>query len=137
VAAGTWQAVNVGIILVHIVLLLYAYWLIRVRRDIPRHRRTMIGAGIVFLIFLASFIVRIILRGVTPLGTWSFVLQPHHLQLAHAGVAVVTVAVVATTYYFGLTKRYVQHRRIARWAICLWIFTGLYGIFGFLFYPRA
>lgn len=135
--SAPWPLINVGIIALHILLLLYGYWLIKAKKDVQRHPRVMILAGIVFLVFLGSFIVRILVMGPVPLGTWAAPVQPVHLQTVHAVIAVITVTLVTATYTLAARRRFDAHRRIAPWALALWIFTGIFGILGHFFYPRG
>jgi putative membrane protein len=132
-----WPLVNVGIVAIHILILLYGYWLIKAKKDESAHKKAMLSAGGVFLVFLTSFLVRVALVGTAPLGSWEFPLQPRHLQAVHAVVAIITVGLVSLTYYLGLTCRYDRHRKIAPWALWLWIITGLFGILGHFLYPRG
>lgn len=132
----TWPLVNVGLIAFHILLLCYGVWLIRVKNAHHAHTVTMLAAGIVFLVFLTSFLVRVFTLGLTPLGEWDAPIQPRHLQTVHAAIALVTVVVVAQTYRLAIQERYPQHRRIAYWGFGLWVFTGLFGIAGHFLYPR-
>ncbi len=132
-----WPLFNVGLIVLHILILFYGLFLIKVKKDVVAHPRAMILAGLVFLVFLTSFLVRILTIGPAELGSWPGPVQPSHLQTLHAGIALVTVVIVAMTYRFALTGRFKAHRRIAPWAFILWVFTGLFGILGHFLYPRA
>lgn len=133
----SWPLLNVGLIAIHILILFYGLYLIKAKKDTVRHPRAMILAGIVFLAFLTSFVVRILTIGPATLGSWPGPVQPTHLQTLHAGIALVTVVIVAMTYRFALTGRIGKHRRIAPWAFTLWVFTGLFGILGHFLYPRV
>lgn len=133
----TWPLINVGLIAFHILLLCFGLWLIRVKKAHHAHTITMLLAGVVFLTFLASFLIRVTTTGLSPLGEWDGPVQPRHLQAIHAVIALVTVVVVAQTYRLAILERYTEHRKIAYWAFGLWVFTGLFGIYGHFFYPRG
>lgn len=128
-----WALFNTILVGIDLFILLYGWYLIKVKRDIARHRRTMIAAGAVFALFLASFLLKIALHGVQPLPVWEeSLVQPRHILYVHEGVALVTVPLILAAYWLAFKKDWVRHKKVARWAMPLWIFESAFGVASFI-----
>ena len=121
-------AINASLNATCAVLLLTAYGFIR-RRRIKAHRNTMLAAAVVATLFLTSYVIYHLQVGATtfpgtgPVRTLYFaILIPHTL------LAVANVPLVVITLYRGLSKRYVQHRKIARWTLPVWLYVSVTGV---------
>jgi putative membrane protein len=108
--------------------LLIGFTFIRARR-VAAHRRSMITAFVFSTLFLVSYIAHHALHG--------DVRYPAHadfrtfylcLLASHVILAVVALPLVLTTFFFSLSERIPQHRKIARWTFPLWLYVSVTGV---------
>ena len=110
------------------VALLIGYTFIRARQ-IERHRTAMISAFVFSTLFLVSYILHHYLHG-------DIYYPPHAafrtfylwLLASHIILATVALPLILTTFFFSLTGRIPQHRRIARWTLPLWLYVSVTGV---------
>src|SRR5579875_4160016 len=98
------------------------------RREVVKHRNAMFGAFIVSSVFLVAYIVNHVLHGdmlfprthpiARDLYLW-VLLTPHILA------AVVCLPLILITFFFSLSGRFPQHRRIARWTFPIWLYVSV------------
>lgn len=120
--------VNATLNTISAVLLTIGLLMIR-RRNIIAHRNCMIAAFVVSGCFLTSYLIYHYHAGSTPFegsGWIRFiyfaVLIPHIILAA----AILPLALI--TLYLALRKRFVRHRRIARWTLPIWLYVSVTGI---------
>jgi putative membrane protein len=110
------------------VALLIGYTFIRAKR-IAAHRAAMISAFVFSTLFLVSYILHHYLHG--------DVFYPAHAALrslylpllaSHIVLAVAALPLVLVTFFFSLTGRIPQHRRVARWTFPLWLYVSITGV---------
>jgi putative membrane protein len=110
------------------VALLIGYTFIRARRIKP-HRAAMITAFGFSTLFLVSYILHHALHG--------DVRYPAHaafrsiylpLLASHIVLAVVALPLILVTFFFSLTGRIPQHRKVARWTFPLWLYVSITGV---------
>jgi putative membrane protein len=98
-------------------------------RQIQKHRAAMIAAFIFSTLFLVSYIAHHALHG--------DVRYPLHdafrafylgLLASHILLAVVALPLILITFFFSLSGRIPQHRRIARWTFPLWLYVSITGV---------
>ncbi len=93
------------------------------------HSRIMLGAFITSCVFLCSYLLRVYLTGTTRFvgAPW---LRGAYLAvlLSHTLLAVVVVPLVLRALYLALNKRYVEHRKVARWAYPVWLYVSVTGV---------
>jgi putative membrane protein len=108
--------------------LLIGYSFIRARR-IKAHRAAMITAFGFSTLFLVSYILHHALHGDVRYPAHA-ALRMVYLPLltSHIVLAVVTLPLVLVTFFFSLTGRIPQHRRIARWTFPLWLYVSVTGV---------
>lgn len=108
--------------------LLIGFTFIRARR-IPAHRASMITAFVFSTLFLVSYILHHALHGDVRYPAHA-ALRSVYLPLlaSHIVLATVTLPLVLVTFYFSLTGRFPQHRRIARWTFPLWLYVSITGV---------
>jgi putative membrane protein len=108
--------------------LLIGFTFIRARR-IAAHRASMITAFGFSTLFLVSYILHHALHG--------DVRYPAHaafrtfylcLLASHIVLAVVALPMVLITFFFSLSGRFPQHRKVARWTFPLWLYVSLTGV---------
>jgi putative membrane protein len=108
--------------------LLIGYTLIRAHR-IRAHRAAMISAFAFSTLFLVSYILHHYLHGdifYPPHAAWRSVYLP--LLASHIILAVVALPLVLVTFFFSLSGRIQQHRRVARWTFPLWLYVSVTGV---------
>ena len=108
--------------------LLVGYTFIRARK-IAAHRASMITAFIFSTLFLASYILHHYLHGDVRYphdAPWRSVYLP--ILASHIILAIVALPMVLVTFFFSLTGRFPQHRKVARWTFPLWLYVSVTGV---------
>ena len=108
--------------------LLIGFTFIRARKT-AAHRASMITAFIFSTLFLVSYILHHALHGDVRYPAHA----PYHwiylpLLASHIALAVVALPLVLVTFFFSLTGRFPQHRKIARWTFPLWLYVSVTGV---------
>jgi len=108
--------------------LLIGYTFIRSHR-IRAHRAAMITAFAFSTLFLVSYIAHHALHGDVRYPVHA-ALRSVYLPLlaSHIILAVVALPVVLVTFFFSLSGRIPQHRRLARWTFPLWLYVSVTGV---------
>lgn len=108
--------------------LLIGFTFIRARR-IAAHRASMLTAFAFSTLFLAGYIAHHALHGDVRYPAHA-ALRSVYLPLlaSHIVLAVVTLPMVLVTFFFSLTGRFPQHRKIARWTFPLWLYVSVTGV---------
>ena len=110
------------------VSLLIGFAFVRARR-IGQHRTAMIAAFLFSTLFLVSYILHHYLHG--------DVHYPAHaagrtiylaLLASHILLAVAALPMVLITFFFSLTNRIGQHRKLAHWTLPLWLYVSITGV---------
>jgi len=108
--------------------LLIGFTFIRARK-IPAHRALMITAFGFSTLFLVSYILHHTLHGDVryPVGA---ALRSVYLPLlaSHIVLAIVALPMILVTFFFSLTGRFPQHKKIARWTFPLWLYVSVTGV---------
>jgi len=98
-------------------------------RNIKAHRAAMITAFIFSSLFLVSYILHHALHG--------DVRYPAHgdfrtfylwLLASHIILAVVALPLILVTFFFSLSGRIPQHRKVARFTFPLWLYVSVTGV---------
>lgn len=108
--------------------LLIGYTFIRARQ-IAAHRASMITAFVFSTLFLVSYILHHALHGDVryPIhAAFRSIYLP--LLASHIVLAVVALPMVLITFFFSLSGRFPQHRKIARWTFPLWLYVSVTGV---------
>ena len=110
------------------VLLVLGYAAIR-RRDVHAHRRFMVAAFVVSVVFLASYVRYHVAVGSVPFpgtgwirGVYFAVLIPHVILAA----AIVPLALA--TFRLACRRRYRRHAGLARYTLPLWLYVSASGV---------
>jgi putative membrane protein len=108
--------------------LLIGYTFIRARR-IAAHRTSMITAFAFSTLFLVSYILHHALHGDVryPLHA-AFRTFYLWLLASHIFLAVIALPMVLITFFFSLSGRIPQHRKIARWTFPIWLYVSVTGV---------
>lgn len=108
--------------------LLIGFTFIRARR-IAAHRASMITAFAFSTLFLVGYILHHALHGDVhyPVhAAWRSIYIP--LLISHIVLATLTLPLVLVTFFFSLSGRFPQHRRVARWTFPLWLYVSVTGV---------
>lgn len=98
-------------------------------RDIRRHKAAMITAFVFSSLFLVSYLVNHALHG--------DILFPGHgaaravylsILASHIILSIVALPIILITFYFSLSGRFQQHRRLARFTFPIWLYVSVTGV---------
>ncbi len=108
--------------------LLIGFTFIRARR-IAAHRASMMTAFAFSTLFLVSYILHHALHGDVRYPAHA-ALRSVYLPLlaSHIILAVIALPMVLVTFFFSLTGRFPQHRKIARWTFPIWLYVSVTGV---------
>lgn len=121
-------AVNAALNGLSAIALLLGFTFIK-SRNIGAHRRAMITAFIFSSLFLVTYILHHALHGDVRYPLHAAFRGPYLCLLAsHIILAVVALPLVLVTFFFSLSGRIPQHRRVARWTFPLWLYVSITGV---------
>lgn len=108
--------------------LLIGFTFIRARK-IAAHRAAMMTAFAFSTLFLVSYILHHALHGDVRYPAHA-AFRGFYLSLltSHIVLATLTLPLVLVTFYFSLSGRFPQHRKIARWTFPLWLYVSITGV---------
>ena len=98
-------------------------------RKIKAHRASMITAFGFSTLFLVSYILHHALHGDVRYPAHA-ALRSVYLPLlaSHIILATVALPLILVTFFFSLSGRIPQHRRVARWTLPLWLYVSVTGV---------
>ena len=109
-------------------LLVYAYVLIR-RREIEKHRATMLGAFAASVLFLISYVIYHLQAGsVRFRGTGVIRIVYFTILLTHTVLAAAVPFLAVITLRRGLRREDSKHRAIAKWTFPIWLYVNITGV---------
>lgn len=108
--------------------LLIGYTFIRAHK-IKQHRAAMLTAFGFSTLFLLSYILHHALHGDVRYPVHA-ALRSVYLPLlaSHIILATVALPLVLVTFFFSLSGRIPQHRKVARWTFPLWLYVSVTGV---------
>jgi putative membrane protein len=99
------------------------------RREIAKHKAAMLTAFFFSSIFLVSYLVNFTLHGETKFPRTNPLWNVYWPILAsHILLSIIALPIVLITFFFSLTGRFPQHRRIARWTFPIWMYVSVTGV---------
>ena len=108
--------------------LVVGFAMIRSRR-IAAHRRSMLTACVFSSLFLASYITHHALHGETRFPGHGVIRTVYlSILLTHVLLSVVVLPMILITFYFSLSGRFPQHKRIARYTFPIWLYVSVTGV---------
>jgi len=112
--------------------LLIGYTFVRARR-IRAHRASMMTAFGFSTLFLVSYILHHALHGDVRYPAHA-ALRSVYLPLlaSHIVLAIVALPLVLVTFFFSLSRRIPQHRKVARWTFPLWLYVSVTGVITYI-----
>ena len=121
-------ALNATLNAIAAVLLVIGYRFIR-RKRIQAHRRVMLTAFSVSVVFLISYLIHHALVGVVydqHTGTRHWVYLT--ILTTHTILAVITPVLAIITLRRGLKMDVKRHRAVARWTFPIWMYVSVTGV---------
>ena len=113
--------------------LLITGWLLIRRRRIVAHRRVMIAAFCVSVLFLISYLVYHFQAGSVRFQRTGTIRTVYlGILLTHTVLAALVPFLAIVTLERGLTDQYARHRRIARWTLPIWLYVSVTGVVVYL-----
>ena len=108
--------------------LLIGYKFIRSKK-MQAHRAAMMTAFGFSTLFLVSYIMHHALHGDVRYPAHA-ALRSVYLPLlaSHIVLATVALPLVLVTFFFSLSGRFPQHRKVARWTFPLWLYVSVTGV---------
>jgi len=110
------------------VLLVWGYALIR-RKRIQAHRRVMITAFVVSVLFLISYLVYHAQVGSVRFPKTGAIRTGYlTLLFTHTVLAAAVPPLAIITLSRALRRRFDRHRKIARWTLPIWLYVSVTGV---------
>jgi uncharacterized membrane protein YozB (DUF420 family) len=110
------------------VLLVWGYILIR-RKNIAAHRRVMLAAFVTSSVFLACYLIYHFNVGSVHFPHTGAIRTVYLSILAtHTALAAAVPPLAIITLNRGLRQRFDRHRKIARWALPVWLYVSVTGV---------
>jgi putative membrane protein len=99
------------------------------RRNIKAHRRSMVTALILSSLFLIVYTINHALHG-DILYQGQGVLRTVYFSvlISHIVLCIVALPMVLITFFFSLTGRFPQHKKIARFTLPIWLYVSITGV---------
>lgn len=117
-------------------LLVYGYTLIR-RRRIEAHRKVMLTAFGISILFLLSYLVYHAQVGSVQFTKTGWVRPVYFSILLTHTVLAITIPVLASiTLWRAWRGEFERHRRIARWTFPIWLYVSVTGVVVYLMLYR-
>ncbi len=99
------------------------------RRRITAHRNAMISAFVFSSLFLVTYIVHHALRGdMIFAGHGAIRVIYLAILISHIVLSAVALPLILITFFFALTGRFPQHRKIAPVTYPLWLYVSVTGV---------
>ena len=123
------------------ILLLAGYAQIR-KKNVLAHKRLMVSAFLVSILFLVSYLYYHYNVGSIPFTGQGWIRPVYFAILISHTVLAATVPVLAViTLYRAFRGQFERHRRIARWTFPIWVYVSATGVLVYLLlyvlYPSA
>jgi uncharacterized membrane protein YozB (DUF420 family) len=110
------------------VLLIWGFTLIR-RKRVQAHRRVMITAFGVSVVFLISYVVYHVQVGSVRFQRTGAIRTGYlTLLFTHTVLAAAVPPLAVVTLSRGLRAKFDRHRKIARWTLPIWLYVSVTGV---------
>ena len=120
--------VNATLNTISAILLTIGYVLIRQRR-VEAHKRCMLAAFAVSVLFLISYVIYHANAGSTPFTRQGWIRPIYFtILISHIILAFVIVPLAIRTLYLAWRERFEQHRSIAKITLPIWLYVSVTGV---------
>ena len=110
------------------ICLIAGFYCIR-RRNIKAHRRSMITALVFSCIFIVVYTINHALHGdVLYQGQGLMRTVYFSVLISHIVLCTVALPMILITFFFSLTGRFPQHKKIARFTLPVWLYVSITGV---------
>ncbi len=111
-----------------VIVLLASYWFIQ-NGDREHHRKGMLAAAVLGAAFLTIYLTYHYNAGLAKFGG-SGTIRPVYFTLlaVHVALAGVVALLVPLTLVRGLGGSFAAHRKVASWALPIWLFVSVSGV---------
>jgi len=114
------------------VLLLAGFVLVR-RRRVTAHKRCMLAAFVTSSVFLLGYLTLRYFAGFTAFQGQGWIRPVYFTILVSHTVLAATVPPLALILlYRAFRAQFTQHRRLARWALPIWVYVSVTGVIVYL-----
>jgi putative membrane protein len=122
-------ALNAALNLLSAIALCTGLYFIK-KRDRRAHRASMLSAFGFSSLFLVSYIVNHALHGDTRFPAGHATVRAIYLLIlsSHIVLSVVALPLVLIAFFFSLSGRFPQHKRIARYTFPVWLYVSVTGV---------
>ncbi len=125
---ASWPAINAALNAMSAVFLAIGFYAIR-KKNIPLHKACMQTAFTVSFAFLMSYLMYHAQVGsVRYTGTGWLRTVYFTILLSHTILAVVIVPLILRTIFLAMRRRFLEHKRWARWTWPLWMYVSVTGV---------
>jgi putative membrane protein len=108
--------------------LVLAYAAVR-RRDFATHARLMLVSLTSSACFLVSYIVYHSLHGDTLFAGQGFIRPIYFfILISHIGLSAIVLPLIFSSFYFSLSGRFPAHKKVARFALPIWLYVSVTGV---------
>jgi putative membrane protein len=99
-----------------------------------RHKNLMMGAMILSILFLVSYIAHHLLAGETKYGGEGIMKTVYYFILAtHIPLAAIILPFILFTAYRGLTGEFASHKKLSKYTWPLWLYVSITGVLVYVF----
>ena len=99
------------------------------KRNITAHRASMITAFVFSSLFLVCYITNHALHGEMRFAGHGPIRTAYlALLISHILLSVIALPMVLITFFFSLTGRFPQHKKIARFTYPIWLYVSVTGV---------
>jgi putative membrane protein len=115
-------------------LLIAGFVLIKQRRE-TAHKWTMLACFGVSVVFLISYLTRILFEGTNRFPSYPPVwvrYSYYAILLSHVVLAALVPLLAIATIYYGLRDHRLAHRRLAKWTFPIWLYVSITGVIVYL-----
>jgi putative membrane protein len=99
------------------------------RKQIVRHRASMMTAFAFSALFLVSYVTNHALHGDMIFPGHGAVRTTYlAILISHIFLSVVVLPLILITFFFSLSGRFAQHKRIARYTFPIWLYVSVTGV---------
>jgi putative membrane protein len=115
------------------VLLVWALIAVKVK-NYELHKKLMMGAMVLSVLFLVSYICHHLLASETKFGgTGTMKGIYYFILLTHIPLAAIILPFILFTAYRGLTGEFANHKKLAKYTWPLWLYVSITGVLVYLF----
>lgn len=115
------------------ILLTLGYFFIRIGKY-KFHRAFMLMAFLLSCIFLVSYVISKISNEPIPYGGEGGIRYLYFfILITHIILSAIIVPLVLFTIYRGITGEFKKHKKIARWALPIWLYVSITGVLVYVF----